>query len=267
MRKKSIIFLLIFSTLLYSGFKLVSYYLSYGVAEKGVSRSQLNINRGKLVIKIALLADSHIDYQRLKKAVEKAKQQKVDLLVHFGDLSDFGGSNELNSTKQILDNSNLTYYVISGDRDEVERGINFKKLFSEKVCTTQLLKYKVACLSNPFNYTLIDSDYLTNFYNNLKDANIVFTSQPIYNPNSNVYMGFFTKSVKEQADEVYQHLSDSNVKYMFSGDAHFFSKYKDSKIDYYNLGAVTDKKNLQTPNFTILDVYENWVEVRQVNLE
>lgn len=264
--RKSIIFILILIFVLTAAFYLKKN-LMYDLIRNNASNSQKTLPKGKLIGKIALLADSHTDYQRLEKSLDKAKENEVSFVVHFGDLSDFGGFSELSSSKKILDDSGIPFLVLPGDRDVVEGGVNFKQIFSEKLCTLQLSKYKIYCLINPYNYTLLDSVYLNGFYTNLQKALIIFSSQPIYNPRSNVYMGYYNDSVKAQADEIYLKLQSSNVKYVFSGDAHFFSKNSDSKIDYYNLGAITNRKNLQTPNFTILTVYENTISVQQINLD
>lgn len=268
MKKIAVLVILALSILFFLNFKVVTNKLnSYFYTQKSNETEKTAV-----IYKIGLLADSHSDYQQLKKSITKLKQKNVDFLIHFGDMSDFGGLSELEQTKKILDESEIEYLVIPGDRDIVEGGVNFNKIFKNKVCDTQLLnKYRVICLANPYNYTLIDSKDYEKFIKNSKQANILLTAQPIYNPKSNIYMGFYDTKVKEQADNIFVHiLNNTNIKYVISADTHFFKTYsgdKNSNIKYYNLGAITDKRNLQSPNFAIMNIYENGTtEIKQLTI-
>ncbi len=261
-------FILFIVLLLVLAFVVNKYYLTYDSTIKIRTDNTKDFSRGRLLKTMVVLADSHVDYERLNKALIKAKDYKPSVIIHLGDLSDFGGFGELSKSKQILQSSNFSFYVLPGDRDVVEEGKNFKQLFEDDVCTTQMLEdYKILCLSNPYNYTLLDTKYLEDFYSNLPKAKILITSQPIYNPTSNVYMGFFDENVKKQAENIYEQVSVSKVTTVFSGDAHFFSKYKDKTISFYNIGAVSNKRNLQFPNFSVVYIYENSVDVKQVTID
>jgi len=228
------------------------------------------VNKGEPKYKIALFADSHTSYKNLQKAVDISKNQGVDAIVHFGDITDFGEESGFSKSKEILDDSKIEYYVIAGDRDEVEDGVVFDKYFSGKECMDNLLKdYGILCLHNSFNYTLLSKDYLNEFYSHLANAKIIFAAQPLYNPKSLVYMGYYDEKVKKQADALVRAINDSSVKYVIAADAHFYSKTTDKAtgIEHYTLGALTNERNLQDPNFAILYIYEDGgVEVNQIYL-
>lgn len=258
-----------FTTFLLFGLLGVYYLATSNSTEEPINQPE---PKGELVATFALIADSHIDHTRLKKAVEKAQLAGVSYIVHFGDLSDFGGLGNLQETKRVLDSSEIDYLVIPGDRDVVEGGENFENVFKEKICGAQLLqKYSILCFSNPYNYTLLPDFYTEEFYSNLQTANVIFSSQPIYNHKSNIYMGFYDAKVKKQADQVFEEILQSNANYLVSADAHFFIKYQgpaDSKLTLYTLGALTDKRNLQTPNFALMKIYQGGqVELEQVLVE
>lgn len=265
--KKTILIILAILFIFLFAFNAAFKSIIFDIFGLNTTKQTSTLDKGKITHKVAILADSHLDYQRLKKSLDKAKKENVNFVLHLGDLSDFGGFTELKETKKILDDSNINYLVIPGDRDVVEGGNNFKDLFADKQCFNQLLKeYKILCFANPYNYTLLDKDYIDKFISYLPNAKIVVMSQPIYNPNSNLYMGYFSERVKNQADLVYKNILNFNIPYVVSGDTHYFKYYYDSlhNINYYNVGAVTDKRNLQSPNFSILTIYSSgFVEVNQ----
>lgn len=84
-------------------------------------------------------------------------------------------------------------------------------------------------------------------------------------------MGFYDEQVKKQAEEVFDKVLLSRTKYFISADTHFFSKYpgpSESTLTVYTLGALTDKRNLQTPNFSLMRLYKGGqVELEQVLVE
>lgn len=229
------------------------------------------VNKGEPKYKIALFADSHKSYKNLQKAVDISEKQGVNAIVHFGDITDFAEESGFSKSKEILDNSKIKYYVIAGDRDEVEGGVVFDKYFGGKECKDNLLKdYGILCLHNSFNYTPLSKDYLNAFYLHLAEANIIFAAQPLYNPGSLVYMGYYDEEVKKQADDLLSTINDSNVKYVIAADTHFYSKNTNevTGIVHYTLGAITNERNIQGPNFAILYIYKDGsVEVKQVLID
>lgn len=271
MKKTVVLVILALSILFFLNFKVVTNTLNSYIYTQGGYKTA----NPAVIYKIGLLADSHIDYQRLKKSVDRLKQKNVNFLIHFGDMSDFGGVTELEQTKKILDESEIEYLVIPGDRDIVEGGVNFNKIFKNKVCNTQLLNtYGVLCLANPYNYTLLNNRDYEQFIKNTAQANILLAAQPIYNPSSNIYMGFYDTRVKEQADTLYTHiLNNTKIQYVVSADAHFFKTYlgetfNEYQIRYYTLGAITERRNLQSPNFAIMEILENGlIKVNQVTID
>jgi len=217
---------------------------------------------------ISLFADSHLDLESLKDGVEISKERGANYLIHLGDMSDFGILSDLEATKKILEKSAIPYYVLPGDRDlylsgeeSVLEETEFGKIFGNRLCDSQLLdRLKILCLANSYNYNLLSDDYLNNFEKNLAVAKILVSAQPLYNPGSNLYMGFYSKDVEEQGRVLLEKIRSSSVKVLIAGDTHFFSFYSDeydSELTYYTLGALTRERNIQQAGFILLEIYDN----------
>ena len=71
----------------------------------------------ELDFKIALLSDSHNNDENLKKALEIAKENEVKAVLFLGDFTDLGIVDNLKKAKNIMDESNIEYYALPGDRD------------------------------------------------------------------------------------------------------------------------------------------------------
>lgn len=227
-----------------------------------------------ILYSFAIVSDSHVNYSALESAINMTKnvqdEYKIRFIIHLGDLSDLGTLQELTQSKAILDSASVPYYVLPGDRDIFDNSQEelysestiFYDLYSGRICKDQLLsEYKVSCLINPYNYTLIPTETLEFTLKDINNSNIVLTSQPLYNPSTNLYMGFFSDDVLAQAKQVLDVLHQSGVVAVISGDAHFFSFYTDPSYPtttYYTAGALTDQRNIQKPNFLIVSVFEDY---------
>ncbi len=266
---KKIFFLLLILLLVFF------YFAKKDIYKESVSKSPKKTKYSKSV-KIALLADTHNNQQGLKKSLEESKNLKVNYVIVLGDFTDYSEVKYLKEQKQILDEANLDYCVVPGDHDiignnnkelNVEES-NFFKIFENKICKLYIKKYNIAILINPYNYKTLNKEYLNNFYNLLSSdkISILITEQPIYNPKSNIYMGFFDQKVKEQAKEILKKLQNKEM-IIVSADTHFFKKYKKDNLIFYNLGAITNKKNITKPNFAILEITDNNIKLYQKEIE
>lgn len=226
---------------------------------------------GPVKHKIALFADSHTNYDNLQKSIELAKSHSVDLIIHVGDLSDFGETKSYIKSKELLDQSEIKYVVIPGDRDMVENGTNFSYYFEDVLCDVESLKdYAILCLVNPYNYTNLSQDYIDTIKSVINNYDLVVAAQPIYNPGSNIYMGYYDDKVEEQSDILLSTLLSSGVSTFISGDTHFFKSFthpQNQDLNFFTLGAITDDRNLETPNIAIVYIYDSGqVRVSQFKL-
>ena len=233
-------------------------------------RNQKKDNNYKVKYKVAILADTHNNQEALKQAIIKAKSVETDYFIVLGDFTDYSEKAAFIEQKKILDEGNIGYCVIPGDHDIVGKKneelnwkeSDFHEVFRNKVCKSYIEEYKIATLINPYNYTLLKEELkdIKHILENKKVLALIM-SQPIYNPKSNIYMGFFDKEVNKQAIEILKNIEkytqQNNEITVISADTHFFSKYTKNKVNFYTIGALTNKKNLTAPNFAILEVYSN----------
>lgn len=256
-----------------------------------------NEDNKKVLFKIAIFADSHIAKDKtltdnkdlLKKALVVAEELEVNRAVHVGDITNLGVLGDLQTAKSILEDSDLIYYAIPGDRDlfvnPADPFVNFLDVFNKDNQTFKVEDYKFVMFNNSANYTKITEDKMAWFENNIKDADLVILSQPLFTnglgpPRDKIYMGSTQNKpdealverqnlVKEQRDRLLEAVRNSSVKAVIAGDHHYPSRLKDSarsNLYHYVLGAVSNASgeyedvaeilNVK-PEFSTLSVYEN----------
>lgn len=227
----------------------------------------------EVIFKSALMSDSHNNDENLVKALEAAKAEEVDAMFFLGDYTDFGVKDELIDAKEIMDESGLLYYSLPGDRDldinaPVASHDNYFEVFGQPRISVTLSDIKFVLLNNSANYTLIDSDILGQFFDELDGADYVILSQPLYHPYVSVVkpvMGYvngeWQPDVRQQAEEILSAIRDSQIKIVFAGDQHSFSNYKDpidSSLEHVVIGPVTDVRAEQRQaSITLLVVYDD----------
>lgn len=217
---------------------------------------------------VGLFADSHLDKINLNKAINLASSKNVDVIVHLGDHTNLGLLADLQEAKKLLDESNIKYYAIPGDRDlwETSGPENFIKVFGTNRHTFTLGSYKFVVLDNSKNFSKISTEDMDWFRNEVIDASFVLLSQPLYHP-SNKVMGTFEGenivSVREQGDTLLDLIRQSNVKAVIAGDHHLSSEVLDPvkpELIHYVIGAITGEINdkpqavLQTSRISILEL-------------
>jgi hypothetical protein len=106
------------------------------------------------------------------------------------------------------------------------------------------------------------------FKGELKDADFVLLSQPIYHPKNNIVMGVVkgeeVADVLAQSKEILDLIQKSNVMAVIAADQHMSSQNPDpvrDSLSHIVVGAVTKTHdgiiNLQTPKFAVLSVYDD----------
>ena len=216
------------------------------------------------VVTFAIFSDPHSDNLDLLKAISKTKNLSVDTIFHLGDHTDLGVVDKLEEAKKILDESSLKYYTIPGDHDLWQSvGVgNFTQVFGDNFHSITLKGVKFIMLDNSANYTVIDAKLTAWFTKEVKNADFVLLSQPLYHPTFNRVMGVvddedITK-VKDQALEILNLIRQSKVKAIIAGDQHTSSISIDTQrptLSHIVVGAITSERNLQSPRFSVLRVY------------
>lgn len=252
--------------------------------EGSLSESGGSATSRTVVYKTALLSDSHNNDDNLRKALSTAKSSGVDTVFFLGDYTDLGVKEELEEAKEIMDESGMLYYSLPGDRDldinaEPADLQNYYDVFGEPRISVTLGDIKFVMINNSANYTPINEEKVRQYIEEIEDADYVILSQPLYHPLASfgkpvmgLVKGEVEPDVKEQAEELLIAIRDSNVKALFAGDHHSFSRYKDeldSELEHIVVGPVTDVRAEQKKtSITILIVYDDGsYSIEEVYLE
>jgi predicted phosphodiesterase len=225
-------------------------------------------NMTQVDIKVSVFADSHNDVTNLTKALSMSNDENITTILHLGDLTNLGITEDLQQTFSTLSSSGMTFYAIPGDRDlwKTSGPQNFLSVFGDNRHSFAIEDSKFVVFDNSMNFTKISQENIDWFYKEIADADFVFLSQPLYHP-SNKVMGVFEGeeiiNVKSQADELLSAIRASNVKAVFAAEHHLSSETVDPvdpELMHYVVGAITSTINerpqsiLQSPRFSILTI-------------
>lgn len=235
---------------------------------------------GNVVLKFALVADSHKDTDMLKAALIQAKSSDAKFVIGLGDYSDVGTISELESAKLIFDESGLPYYVIPGDhdlwdaRDKGKSAVtNFSEIFGTPYQAFSDSGIRFLLLYNSDNYNGLDDlqfSWLKSELDKKTDqkSTYIFLHEPLVHPTSNQVMGSPRKSdplieanskIQNQAKDLLNLFNKAKIGGIFAGDIHAFTTYIDmaTNINMVTVGALTKERNTQAPRFAIVDVYDD----------
>jgi len=240
----------------------------------------------KPMFKVCILSDIHEDLTNLTKALEKVENSSCMSTFVLGDLTNYGDVKTLQSVQDELDLSGIKYYVLPGDHDLAQSVStdNFKQVFGNDYQVVSISGVEFIMIDNSANYTLIDDKQMFWIENNIKSADYVLLSQPLFveglNPPFNsIYMGSTRtapterslvekqQAVADQGKTLLKLIRDaSNVKGIFAGEHHKSSELDDpvrKDLKHYVVGAVTGTVNdypqsaIQTPRFSVVTIYED----------
>ena len=237
------------------------------------------------ILRAALISEVQEDYVNLEQALKKVQEQDIKQIFLLGDLTNYGEVEKIQRSKDILDASGLSYYVLPGDHDlaqSVGSG-NFLQVFRENYFNINVNGTNFLLLNNSANFTKINSEVVTRFKQDVTTADFVLLSQPIYTeglnpPFSNMYMGSTREEVEDadkkalqvsvlnQRTEILEAIQQSDAKAIFAGDHHKSSQITDAKrsvLKHYVVGAISSTVNefpqkiIQSPRFSILEIYSD----------
>lgn len=230
-----------------------------------------------MLFKIALLADSHSDYENLTKALDITKSMSIGTVMFLGDFTQLGLLDDLTHAKEIMDKSGLKYYALAGDHD-LWKSVgfdNFLQVFGKNNQSILIHGIKFVLLDNSANYTEITPETMAWFKEEVSNADFVILSQPLYYPRLDRYMGHIdgedVSKVLAQRDMLLEIIRNTNVKAVISADLHTSDSIDDpvkSELKHIQVGAITRERNLQSPRFSVFKYYENGsYDVQDVVLE
>ena len=234
-----------------------------------------------IVFRVAFLSDSHNNDENLRKALLKASNIGVHSVFFLGDYTDFGVEANLRKAKLIMEESDVLYYSLPGDRDLYESvgTENYFNVFGAPRVSVSIGDVKFVLLNNSANYTLIGDEDIGQFVEELESADFVILSQPLYHPLASygkpvmgLVKGEIVGDVKEQAEMIIGEIRQSDVKAVFAGDHHSFNKYNDEidgDLEHIVIGPVTDARAEQKKtSITLLSVFDDGLySVEEVYLE
>lgn len=242
--------------------------------------SNLSTSSKEVIYQIALMADSEDNFDNLELALDNAKQKGADKVMFLGDLTSYGEVGDLQEGQTVLNNSELEYYILPGDHDlaasDPAGDKNFKRVFDLTNQVVFLGDYKFMLFDNSKNFTPLSYEDMLWFEREVKSADFVLLSQPLYHPSINVVMGIVdgkeVEEVKDQAEELLNLIRGFEVTAIISADQHTFSVSDDpvkSDLTHYVVGSLLEagSRNYEGPNYAILKIYDdNSFSVNQVDL-
>ncbi len=228
------------------------------------------IPQKRLLLRFAVVADSHNNNQLLTKALKQAQGRGINFVVALGDLTNVGTVEELQQAKTAFNDSRLTFYVTAGDHDlwdsrnrEEAPLANFEQIFG--VANHQIVKegIQIVIIDNSDIYKGISSKtwrFLTDSLKKESKLRLVMAHKTPFHPESKHVMGEDSPEVAKQAQSLLAILKDSKVDGFFSGDLHFFAQFKDPSqtVKMTTIGAVASERNFQGPRFAIVSVFGDY---------
>lgn len=225
-------------------------------------------NKAKVIDRFAILSDTHSDDEETARAVAQAKKLGVKYMVVTGDFTKVGTIPEFQSQKKIFDASGLPYWGIMGDHDRWQSAQkNFELVFG---------KIYESFDRSTIHHILLDSSDVTNGLGNEqlnwldsdieknKDKQIlIFMHLPIYHPTSDRTIGDKGGTDPERQKQTERFLNlikGRKIIAAFSGDHHLSSSYTEptTSVKIFISGAVTRERNLQTPRFSLVEIYSDY---------
>lgn len=109
-------------------------------------------------LRVAFMGDSHCWYTELNEMIESLnKTEGLDFVVHAGDLTDYGSTDEYVWTRDIMEGLKVPYVSIIGNHDFLGTGDQtFRKMYGELDFTFIAGRVKFVCL----NTNATEYDYL-----------------------------------------------------------------------------------------------------------
>lgn len=236
---------------------------------------------------ILVMADSHLNKKAFEAVKDIIEKNNIKLLVHLGDHTDFGSTEELLQAKELLDGLGVKYLPLPGDRDLAAFGSSqeFKKIF--KLENTNFMYETFLIIDNSPNFTLLDDKSFDYILQKIPRATIIFSSQPIYVEKGNIfeskYMGSPTafnisnQNTKilmdkylNQRNEILNRIRNKENLLVISGDHHRSATFKDplnQSVTYHIVGASSEyinssgiqvlQSSFQTQRVSIISIDEN----------
>jgi len=226
------------------------------LAQISISPSMVLDNVKNTSFSFAVISDIHSDYQNLERALQKIKADEIDFIIIAGDLTTSGKLNELYSIKEILDKSNMKYYVIPGNHDLWSiKGSNnpFRQVFGNEYQSFIKEGVKFILINNGNGIVGIDKQQEVWLNKEIQDCLkiycLAFAHMPLNHPFIAHIMGEDSTIVSEQAVNLVKKFKHYQVKELFSGHIHYLGEYTLDGLKTYTTGVIYNENNSSDMNF------------------
>lgn len=215
-------------------------------------------------LKFAVISDIHDNLPQLQKALEKSKADGMQFAIITGDLTNEGTKEELNTVKNVLDESKLPYFAVPGNHDtwasHKTKGNYFQDIFGSEFTSFEKCGSRInPCPSGQITKFILlsNADYLKGYakvqnptygsqknwlINEIKNCPqiscLVFMHMPLSHPTSGHLMGENDKIMTLEAKELEQLLAENQVREVFAGHIHLPAEYDSSGLHTTIIGAL-----------------------------
>lgn len=228
---------------------------------------------GSIILKFAVVSDSHNSSEDLDNALKMAKDQGAKFVIGLGDYTNTGTTLEMEKAKEVFESSILPYYLTAGNHDlwdarqkKFEPVSVFNNVFGSPYQSFIDSKIRFILVYNADEYEGVDTlqmSWLKEILGNLSGENpkltFVFLHIPLSHPSSDKVMGQITKGLVNQKEELLTLFKQAKVAEIFAGHIHSYGRYQDPEtgLRMTVAGAASLERNFQNPRFLMVDVYEN----------
>ena len=201
--------------------------------ERGIRRIEEAL-KGKNSFRFAFLSDTQRWYDDTKDCVDNINTQKdIDFVVHGGDLTDFGLTNEFLWQRDILQHLNVPYVALLGNHDILANGIEiFRNVWGKENFSFIAGTTKFVCLDT----NALESDYSRP----IPDFNFIRSeNDPTNTKHKNTIVAMHARPKSEQFDnnvaDIFQEEIKKYPNLLFCINGHDHNMYQD---DLFNDGVI-----------------------------
>lgn len=190
-----------------------------------------------------------------------------DALFITGDITHLGTEEHMQRIYDVLSKYDKNIYLVPGDRDLWKSGItNFNKVFGESYKIVEVSGSTFLLIDNSDEYAGISDDQWKFIEDNISNADFIVLHNPIYfdgSPLSTLFhkgMGQYSAEVESQRLRLLDSIRNADVKAVFAGDQHIFSRELDNTkqgLEYYVIGSLNFERSLSGSTYAILRVYDD----------
>ncbi len=204
----------------------------------------------KKIDKFGVMADIHNDILELKKALEIAKADRLEIVVLAGDLTINGNKSELTSIKNTLDESGVKYLVVPGNHDLYKK--MYGQVFGKDYQVYRFNGLKLLLINNGDWRGMEEAQkkwLMTEVQECLVIKCVGIMHMPLSNNFSAHIMGEDSDEAKNDRDWLNKLLVDYKVGTIYTGHLHYSSSYDLEGLTTNIVGAISNDRNTQTPRF------------------